>query len=95
MPIKMGEDTFWVDVCQEDKKTGVLKSEGTAIPEDSIMLKLDMEGNGMSNANPAPTQGRNKHIAESANFLGKFKCIFSCIELLTRFFISYFRYRRQ
>ena len=53
----MGEDTFWVDVCQEDKKTGVLKSEGTAIPEDSIMLKLDMEGNGMSNSNPPANPG--------------------------------------
>ena len=46
MPIKMGDDTIWVDV----------KNEGTTTTsEDSIMLKLDMEGNATSSV--IPTQG--------------------------------------
>ena len=49
MPIKMGEDTIWVDV----------KNEGTAeTSENSIMLKLDMEGNGNSNAVLSEARGR-------------------------------------
>ena len=45
----MGEDTIWVDV----------KNEGTAeTSENSIMLKLDMEGNGNSNAVLSEARGR-------------------------------------
>ena len=57
MPIKIENDTFWVDVCQEENKTGELNSDGTVIPEDSIMLNLDMDGNGSANVNQAAAQG--------------------------------------
>ena len=56
MPIKVGNDTFWVDV-QEDNKTGELNSDGTVIQEDSIMLNLDMEGNGGLNISKTGAQG--------------------------------------
>ena len=49
MPIKMGDDTIWVDV----KKEG---ASGNS--EDSIMFKLDMEGNGNSNASVSEARGR-------------------------------------
>ena len=49
MPIKMGDDTIWVDV----KKEG---ASGNS--EDSIMFKLDMEGNGNSNASASEARGR-------------------------------------
>ena len=61
MPIKLGNDTFWVDV-QEDSKTGELNSDGTVIQEDSIMLNLDMEGNGALNISKTGAQGKSyKH----------------------------------
>ena len=57
MPIKLGNDTFWVDV-QEDNKTGDLNSDGTVMQEDSIMLNLDMEGNGALNISKTGAQGK-------------------------------------
>lgn len=60
MPIKMGEDTIWVDV----------KNEGASgNSEDSIMFKLDMEGNGNPNANVPETRGR-KIIAIATRLMG-------------------------
>ena len=51
MPIKVGDKTFWVDVCQEG-------GDSTTISEDSIMLNLDMEGNGGTDINQSGTQGK-------------------------------------
>ena len=56
MPIKLGNDTFWVDVCQEENKTEP-NSDGAAIPEDSIMLNLDMEGNTALDPNQSVSHG--------------------------------------
>ena len=51
MPIKMGDDTIWVDV----------KNDGASgNSEDSIMFKLDMEGNG--NSNPTVSEARGRKI---------------------------------
>ena len=59
MPIKLENDQMiWVDV-QDDNKTGELNSDGTAIQEDSIMLSLDMEGNGALNITKTGSQGIN------------------------------------
>ena len=59
MPIKLENDQMiWVDV-QDDNKTGELNSDGTAIQEDSIMLNLDMEGNGALNITKTGSQGIN------------------------------------
>ena len=60
MPIKMGDDTIWVDV----KKEG---ASGNS--EDSIMFKLDMEGNGNPNANVPEIRGR-KIIAIATRLMG-------------------------
>merc|ERR1711894_298267 len=56
MPIKLGNDTFWVDVCQEENKTEP-NSDGAAIPDDSIMLNLDMEGNTALDPNQSVSHG--------------------------------------
>ena len=62
MPIKLENDQMiWVDV-QDDNKTGELNSDGTAIQEDSIMLNLDMEGNGALNITKTGSQGINLAI---------------------------------
>ena len=67
MPIKLGNDTFWVDVCKTDNKAGALTSDEGTIAEDSIMLNLEMDGSGGSDSNPVLSQGSSTISLGTAN----------------------------